>query len=102
MTLTQFLEARISADEALARAELASYPWNTIGPDTDDIDPANLRAIHSPHRWVAECEAKRAIIGLYENEPMWEPGHDEAVYQAMMALASVYAGHPDFEEAWKP
>lgn len=75
MTLTEFLLARITEDEA------------------------RLPALHGmpPHgaaltRAYAECEAKRRIVdwARYALEP-------DAV---LLALALPYADHPDYREVW--
>ena len=71
-------------------------------------------ARHDPARVLAECEAKRAVIKaawsdhcLIEGE--WGGGQSQGAMSAkndnpavVEALASVYADHPDFQEAWRP
>jgi hypothetical protein len=100
-TLTEFLLARIAADERDAR-ESENYC-----PDT------------GPHvRWdsdrmLAECAANRQIVELHLGE--WVSLINETVCDTcaggggfhaswpcntLRALASVYADHPDYNPAW--
>ena len=69
-------------------------------------------ARHDPARVLREVEAKRAILGRHE------PGGDPADYDygdapcmederiwpclTVRALAAVYSGHPDYDEAFSP
>ena len=99
MKLTEFLLARIVEDEAR---------WQDFGHhDHNDYDP--------PAPWpqlLAECEAKRRIVKVW-NLRMSEPWGDmpamplggnggEVYYEVIQCLATVYAGHPDFDEEWRP
>jgi len=94
--LVGFLEARISEDEARARRWFAE--WGERGGVID------LVLTPGPARVLAECEAKRAII-----EVARETAEDEGEYdgwrrlalEPVQALASVYAGHPDFDPEWR-
>jgi hypothetical protein len=69
-------------------------------------------------RMVAECEAKRRIVALWAEEwPEWHgPGSgltrtrmtDDQFHRVLVAervlgyLATPYADHPDYDEAWRP
>lgn len=73
-------------------------------------------ARHDPARVLAECEAKRRIvqsrplIGLPDLPGGAAPGtldalHDEVERQrefVFRLLALPYAGHPDYDETWRP
>lgn len=90
MNITEFLEARIAEDEAVARAA-SPGPWKWVGDTADDTaslysgdalvisaygnhtegylecgdaDRAYI-ACHNPARVLTECAAKRAIIHLH-------------------------------------
>lgn len=110
MTLPDFLLARIAEDEAVAR-EYASLTrtearwkldvefdreWGE--PVAIDIDPARV---------LAECEAKRQIVGecqeaIQESEVMPYGGSSGLGLAVLQSLAAVYADHPDYDEAWRP
>jgi hypothetical protein len=124
--LIEFLDARISEDEAAARAA-SSGPWQWSGDPEDNsavlyasderqvLDvyaehgPGYLAVaeadrvhitIHDPVRVLAECAAKRKIL---ENVPPVADPYDrtgEASPYVLMCLASVYRRHPDYQEGW--
>lgn len=152
--LADFLLARIAEDEALARAAAADvitmgrsdgetwhardYEHEGIGvngwpdegksygertPVTDQI------TAWSPARVLAECEAKRRIVGAHPLTSLVVPVHTgpqpevgcetchtvtaasvtdpdyvEALgpCETLLALALPYADHPDYDEAWRP
>ena len=59
-------------------------------------DPAWYHvARHDPARVLAECEAKRRIVELWQEFAEWP------VEMVMYALAAIYADHPDFDPAWR-
>lgn len=124
MTITEFLEARISEDEREARVAKSEFAHGGFG-------------CYGPARVLAECAAKRAIVGElngwiheYNDEDMWyscglavslwgdepdEPGSgcsDESKQGRctcglerrkmliLKPLAAVYASHPDYEQGW--
>ena len=134
--LVTFLLARISEDEAVAeRAEVqhlqvqertgwdskrdvrvvgdlgngARFEMNSYG--TPDL--LHHLARHDPCRILAECAAKRAIVGqargpwTYTQDvgagrvrTVTVPGsvNDE---RTLRTLAAVYADHPDYREEWR-
>jgi len=152
--LTDFLMARIAEDEALAReVKTADFPspWTCDVYAPSVTDDAFLRdadggaifesewsatsdrrvvahiARHDPTRVLAECEAKRRIVALFEEErerrDIYNRDYDSGEYdfnendlrarlasnahcrgleEAMLALALPYANHPDYDEAWRP
>ena len=131
MTLAEFLLARIAEREALAHAAAAatdgSSPWWVDGPGEKSgkwwvyatgakfasRDVAEHIAASDPARVLAECEAMRRIVG--EHLPGGEDGKsycgccwldDLRTWEpypcpTMRAVASVYADHPDYQEAWR-
>ena len=97
---------------------------NSIGDD--GMYAAEHTARWDPARVLAECSAKRAIIELHHpfnhhgehgdyafcTACQWDHGSDEprtdmgiAEYghpcQTLRALATIYADHPGFQEAWR-
>jgi hypothetical protein len=93
MNITEFLEARIAEDEAKAKARLEN---------TQDGHDINTHA----DRVLAEVVAKRSIIAdrkrLDRSAGMddWYSGYSDANYDAVRALATVYADHPDYRQEW--
>jgi hypothetical protein len=134
--LTEFLTARIAEDEAAAQrllndlaAQIAGeYTVDERGPFTPSrLLKAELWAFYAgqsrwrnfargqaiasladPTRVLAECEAKRQIVAIFEGHPGADPrrdGHwnEYAGMNAMLvALALPYADHPDYREEWRP
>lgn len=93
MTLVDFLIARLADDEAV------------IATDSRDRDA------FGPARMQAECDAKRRIVNasLIYHEGDRDPNPDDpddpgggwALSLALLALAEVYADHPDYRPEWK-
>lgn len=115
-TLTDFLLARIAEDEADAETK----------HDTAYHDYENCHCNH-PARVLAECEAKRRIVGLCTAEAMrmgdtiesmaddggWDSIGDDSTFhitrqeylrhrEILRLLALPSADHPDYREEWKP
>ena len=87
--IIEFLESRISEDEAAAREGLGRM--ETGAPFTGCFDP---------RRVMAECSAKRKILGnvpLVADVPTAIGATSDYV---LMCLASVHRDHPDYEEGW--
>ena len=113
MTLTEFLLARIAEDETAARDRDQDAPIHTVGCFyyDNDISPMQWRASHcdcEPEvkaRALAECEAKRRIVGLhggdYDGECL-SPAHLDGPCRTLQSLALPYADHPDFRDEWRP
>ena len=135
MTLTEFLLARIAEDEAGAQAAATySAEWavadefnetvllaasdeygHTFDSTYGQIAPHIAR--HDPVRVLAECEAKRRIVGLmgyvresWENgtrgrgRVMWPDVNRREKMHALTILenlATVYADHPDYRDEWR-
>lgn len=86
-SLTEFLQARITEQEIRCRTLL----------DTYGMLPAPVR--RALRVSLADCTAKRQIIEVQALADL--PG-DEDVSWELMALAFVYADHPDWREDWRP
>jgi hypothetical protein len=105
--LTEFLFARIADDEKWARARR-------------DEDFRKHRVGRRPHlapddaeRVLAQCAAWRNVVELHSaDHECTVPGNGYAgvfaadgsmptICPTMLALASVYAGHPDYREEWR-
>jgi hypothetical protein len=127
MTLTEFLMARISEDEARARD--AFYEGQRWIPEEEAVVAADRDldailfldrrrdAVHaarwSPARVLAECEAKRRIVETAQRtqaslESRRAPandainGHVLAYRDVVRQLAVIYADHPDYRKEWRP
>lgn len=141
MTITEFLLARIAEDEAAATAA-AKGPWKWEGDAGEDeafMYDANGTSVlsaygmhsqgflecsgadadhiarHNPHRVLAECKAKRAIIKHAQEATEVEKEYDDYEWQGtvqisepwagdaiLLSLAAVYADHPDYQQEWAP
>ena len=124
MTLTEFLLARVAEDEAVARdaGERRGLPYESPLYVVDDNYRHDQVGIY-PERVLAECEAKRRIVGIHELDPIevysWGTtgggcglcdhscetggdtwGHDPC--ETLKTLALPYADHPDYRQEWKP
>ena len=118
--LVTWLRAALDEDERVARAASPS-PWTLDeqsgrGEVWADITAANRDAVcdtesgalgpsldtarhlfrWQPARVLAEVEAKRRILDLYEE--LYEPG----LYEAVALLALPCADRPGYQEAWRP
>ena len=110
-TITEFLLARISEDEAVATAERDDTEgW---GNPYSTGAAINFENRFDPARVLAECKAKLAIIAAgitaWSDGTVTETGCDVAYGEgqycttydaALRALASVYADHPDYDPEW--
>ena len=104
--LTEFLLARIAEDEERAEfvrrqnegAQYAPFePWRLSWQDEYDL------LCIEPERALRECDAKRRIVEDRIHLDTVRPGairaHSEWVCRV---LATVYSGHPDYREEWRP
>jgi len=114
LTLTDFLLARIAEDEvAIRRASMFPPRWVARPDDVGQpIIAGSFRvatcaesvmdhiARHDPARVLAECEAKRAVVGLHPEMLGWCQGcaHESYPCRTLLALALPYADHPDYRE----
>lgn len=93
LNLTDFLLARIAEDEAVAGD--VHLRWCSTNEEAN-FNPCDCGW---PARVLAECEAKRRIVGeLRDSETSKHDPLDVAVYH----LATVYADHADYREEWRP
>ena len=124
LSLTSFLLARIAEDQEDAYQAQGLLgivtDWHTVEKLRErGLTRADARHVNrwSSQRVLAECEAKRQIIdhrtyggdgcgghpGPYMPHGDYGTGYcyrvDEEEWD-LRYLAAVYAGHPDFEEAW--
>ena len=130
--LAQFLIARITEDELIARASIDSggREWWTeaevidrFGDDTDgaddtdgDADAAHI-ARFSPERALAECDAKRRVLDdHFPNRAQGDAAllcvtcrdSPDAMAPApwpcstVRALALPFADHANYREQWRP
>lgn len=92
--LTDFLNARIDEDEAVARE---------VGPATwSEAHSAKSQGVSSlmwdANRILAECEAKRRATALLTRS---EGPVDAATVQALLKIMALpYVEHRDFREDW--
>ena len=119
MDIVEFLRARLDEDEAMARD--AYYDGQRWVPEEEavvaadrDLDPllfldrkrdAQHAAHWSPERVLREVEAKRRIVDeiaqCHDYDPkieMW--GMARLPARTLLALASTYADHPDYDPEW--
>ena len=118
MTITEFLEARIAEDERHAHklAETDRRPALSIAT-----------TVNHPARVLAECAAKRAILGVHHphdhggehgdavfcDECQWDHGDDSPridnqpvegfgthACRTLALIAAVYVDHPDYKQEW--
>ena len=126
MNIAEFLEARITEDEALAEAaeisrhgerhtERWDYTSYVMSADRDCTE-AQDRFIEEfwPARVLAECAAKRAVIEQAEEATGLDMSvdNDRLVGRRDMkaepycgdvilaALAAAYSDHPDYQQEW--
>ena len=90
------------------------------GGDEEERPAAEFIARHDPARALAECEAKRQVVHEWQTfgklaDPSVQPSTDEefcvraaavgirqGLARALSHLATPYADHPDYDEAWRP
>lgn len=112
--LVEFLQARISEDEADALAIQNCEWFNGVESDAE----TQVLRLADPDRVLAECEAKRRIIERAEEVTQdWLGSFSEWNYTAaeldsfigqsddlghsiLLALAQPYRDHPDFKPEW--
>lgn len=90
-------------------------PYERIRVMRDDSTTAAHIARHDPARVLAECAAKRAIMGGHEGRRDLYGGRDAYLCEmctetgpnaqgwpceTLRALAAVYSDHPDYDKDW--
>ena len=96
MTITEFLEARIAEDEAAARQEDEDYAHTTLLPTYD----SDHQLKWNTERVLAECTAKRAVIGWWTDGLIGYVRVDDELTNPLLPLAAVYKDHPDYKQEW--
>lgn len=101
-----FLLARIAEDESVARYALSRDDGGAL-----DYGGQWFGAVEHARRWeptrvLAECEAKRSIVGIcqegIESDMACQEGHSWGFEGTLQHLAAVYSEHPDYDESWRP
>jgi hypothetical protein len=110
MDIIEFLEARIDEDEAYAeQAKGDHYGWRdnwyleTMNNHSYDRSVTFAHAFRfSPHRVLAECAAKRAIIEAHRRQDQYDDPMAWIVdcEILLLNLAAVYRSHPDYDKEW--
>ena len=98
LTLTEFLLARIAEDEDEAQRAASMSSNRTFERDNYGC------LLIQPARVLADCEAKREVVRLYEVSDSKDMPVDAWVLmrRAMATIAAVYSEHPDFRPEWRP
>jgi len=96
MTITEFLEARIAEDEAAARADSDEMARSSVSIQFD----CDTQVRFNPARVLAECEAKRAVIGWWIEGLIGYVRVDDELTCPLLPLAAVYKDHPDYQQEW--
>ena len=93
MTLSEFLLAQITEDEAVAQGALVA--------DIATVAHEHM-ARWNPDRVVAECEAKRRIVEwCVAAEDRMQPPAPLIAMNVLAALALPYADQPDYLPEWR-
>lgn len=128
--LADFLRARCDEEQTEARqAGVRSVTWNergtwwlegvehvVVGDEEAFCHPHNAAHIerHDPARVLADVEAKRGILDMYDQLTaiIRNPASDLslqaartqqlAIIKTLKLLAAPYASHPDHKETWRP
>lgn len=128
-TMMEFLLARITEDETVARAAIADDGGSDEGFSNqyDSLVGTHRRPLDFvprvaedaarlivrfavPARVLAECEAKRRIVEdytdhcvTYRDAPsQFGEGQRHGLLLALARLVDVYADHPDYRQEWQP
>ena len=116
MNITDFLEARISEAEELAKASIeteAPDEWDNP-TETQNHWPANIAfwGSQTPYRVLAECAAKRALSNLHSpgdyrgqltcNDcgDWWDGSPVDYPCNTIKIVAAIYKDHKDYEPEW--
>ena len=100
LTITDFLEARISEDEAVAGEPV--FRGEPVDSRLREVLAGHAGGLEiNASRVRAECESKRTILELHA--ACVREGYDNAaayLEDALRALAAVYKDHPDYRKEW--
>jgi hypothetical protein len=116
-TLGEFLEARWSEREAVAKAA-ASRPlgeqWGGVVDGTRLTAVSAHIALHDPASVLADIASKRKLLELAgEADEIEAALHDETAHhpkpgevsvgdQIRRVLAAPFADHPEYDQRWRP
>jgi hypothetical protein len=102
MTLVEFLEARISEDEAVAQAaiEAGGAPASTSRIFTSLLRPTGTVEL-PPDRVLAECAAKRAIVAYLAPDLGRGYSSSDTAEEVFRILALPYVDHSDYDVTWR-
>jgi hypothetical protein len=110
--LADFLLARIAEDEAVACGAQRSVDALPAGATVFHRADLPHIARWNPARVLAECEAKRRIVGRLAAADRYAAtggvtteyaeGYDHGILDAARFLALPYADHPDYRSEWTP
>jgi len=96
MNITEFLEARIAEDESAARADSDEMVRSSVSIQFD----CDTQVRFNPARVLAECEAKRAVIGWWTQGLIGYVRVNDELTNPLLPLAAVYKDHPDYQKEW--
>jgi hypothetical protein len=114
--LTAFLRARLDEREAKANGAL-SGPWvveehtyetvvtvdgGQVVATVDGLRDGWHIADNDPEFVLADVAAKRKILTFFDEDPPCLDGGYVYKDRVRELLALPYAGHPDYDEAWRP
>lgn len=112
--LTEFLLARIAEDESAAMYALSRDDGGALDYGGQWFGAVKHAERWEPTRALAECKAKQEVVdaawsdhlriegewGMCYGQDALEAANDYP--DAIVALAAVYADHPDYREEWRP
>ncbi|MBM7847444.1 DUF6221 family protein [Arthrobacter roseus] len=100
MSITEFLLARIVADEGVALVDSIEMSRSAITIQFD----CGTQELFTPTRALAECAAKREIVELHRIGVDPCDAHDlmfnSIECETIHTLAAIYADHPDYQQEW--
>lgn len=92
-------------------ARIVSAPGKPVFDGYGAIDAAEFASRQDPARVLADIEADRTLLALYEAvadmdredaEPEFACGRAVGLGEAVRCRAMKYAAHPDYREEWRP
>ena len=100
--LVKFLLARLDDDETAARGHMRGggiLPFESIGQAADHA------ARHGPLRVLREVAAKRSMVQMWLTRSRTQrdrlgAGRPDVAGAMVVAMAAVFAEHPDFDPSW--
>ncbi|WP_433893014.1 DUF6221 family protein [Streptomyces sp. CA-111067] len=106
--LIEFLRARLDEDDLTVREANTSPEMVTGIPRSYAEAPVaiHIARFANPDRVLAEIEAKREVLHIFERtrdySPIFMSGIGAAMVGTLRLLAQAYDGHPDYREDWRP